>query len=528
MIDRAFEIVAWVLSIAGLAVIGWALFWDRSRGRRRCPKCWYDMGGAKADGDGRFTCSECGRVVRRERGLLRTRRRWRRGVAGVCVLGLAYAAVAYPRVRDRGWVGVVPTTALVLAHPWLADFAPRDAYMYPAPEDAPVVWLLGEELGSRVRGQDLWNWHAGWLIRNIVRTGGPHLHEYYRVTNWHDGVERTIDEGPVRLRNMPTPPQGQQLHTWLWQMLSGNERTTPHQIGRVLAFSSVRAEYPSVWWQDRSLPLRLHIGVPPVREMAARVFVRDARGELLWTGSFSQVYGHGFGGSPHGPSANGWEAGHIMLPPSDSPHEIEVTITLTEGSCAAHAVTHRIVIDPSFDAQPTTRVQMVRDETIARELSVMMGPTVSIDPEGAWASVFFGYEAMRRPESALFHDARPAVGLRIELLRDTKVVADGAMLIPTISTSFTSQLTLVRSQPLRLLDDVNVDHLATSALTLRVRGCAEVAIRDKHAERGWAGSIEWPMHPTPRHLHPLTRHPQIIFMTENGLREAQSRTEGPN
>lgn len=128
--DLVLEIAAWVLTIAGLVVIAWALFWDRARGRRRCPKCWYDMGGAKADGDGRFTCSECGRVVRRERRLFKTRRRWRRAIAGVCVLGLAYAAVAYPRVRDRGWVGAVPTTVLVFAHPLMFEHADRhDVYV---------------------------------------------------------------------------------------------------------------------------------------------------------------------------------------------------------------------------------------------------------------------------------------------------------------------------------------------------------------------------------------------------------------
>jgi hypothetical protein len=43
--------VAWVL--AGLLLVGggwlfaWALFWDRSRGRRRCPKCWYDLRGTQ-------------------------------------------------------------------------------------------------------------------------------------------------------------------------------------------------------------------------------------------------------------------------------------------------------------------------------------------------------------------------------------------------------------------------------------------------------------------------------------------------
>ena len=45
----AATIGGWLLAAAGFALFAWALFRDRSRGRKRCPKCWYDMtGGADA------------------------------------------------------------------------------------------------------------------------------------------------------------------------------------------------------------------------------------------------------------------------------------------------------------------------------------------------------------------------------------------------------------------------------------------------------------------------------------------------
>ena len=40
----------------GAPLLVWAMFGDRARGRRRCPRCWYDMSGATL-----LKCPECGR-----------------------------------------------------------------------------------------------------------------------------------------------------------------------------------------------------------------------------------------------------------------------------------------------------------------------------------------------------------------------------------------------------------------------------------------------------------------------------------
>ena len=34
-----------VVPLVGLLLILWGVWGDRSKGRTRCPKCWYDMGG---------------------------------------------------------------------------------------------------------------------------------------------------------------------------------------------------------------------------------------------------------------------------------------------------------------------------------------------------------------------------------------------------------------------------------------------------------------------------------------------------
>ncbi|MEE8153701.1 MAG: hypothetical protein V3T53_01945 [Phycisphaerales bacterium] len=90
----------WWIGGAALGLLGvWLLYWsllhDRSKGRRRCPKCWYNMSGTDS-----LTCSECGRTVKREEKLHKTRRRKR--LAGLALLTfLSGAALStWPTARD--------------------------------------------------------------------------------------------------------------------------------------------------------------------------------------------------------------------------------------------------------------------------------------------------------------------------------------------------------------------------------------------------------------------------------------------
>jgi hypothetical protein len=97
----------WGLGMGAVALLVWSLFWDRAGGRRRCPRCWYDMAGNAG-----FTCPECGHDASGERRLGRTRRRWRWvGVAAALALG-SYATSSGPRAIAHGWPGLVPTWAL--------------------------------------------------------------------------------------------------------------------------------------------------------------------------------------------------------------------------------------------------------------------------------------------------------------------------------------------------------------------------------------------------------------------------------
>jgi len=104
------------LLASSVAILVWALFWDRSRKRKRCPRCWYDMSAATS-----LTCSECGKSVKRETKLYKTRRhkRWAL-VALVGMLGGGYLIVQ-PRVKEKGWWSLVSTNVLIAGLPFASD-----------------------------------------------------------------------------------------------------------------------------------------------------------------------------------------------------------------------------------------------------------------------------------------------------------------------------------------------------------------------------------------------------------------------
>jgi len=92
------RILALLVAAAGVVIVWRALFRDRSRGRLRCPKCWYDATGLPST-----TCPECGHTVKVEADRLRTRRYWRTAMMGVLVALLLPVLVVQRRVRQYGW-----------------------------------------------------------------------------------------------------------------------------------------------------------------------------------------------------------------------------------------------------------------------------------------------------------------------------------------------------------------------------------------------------------------------------------------
>jgi hypothetical protein len=96
---------------ACVAVVWWALFRDKARGRRRCPRCWHNLEHTPG-----LVCGECGYAARSERDLGRTRRRW--GVAALGLLSVVALAVwTRLEVTQSGWEALAPSRVLVALAP---------------------------------------------------------------------------------------------------------------------------------------------------------------------------------------------------------------------------------------------------------------------------------------------------------------------------------------------------------------------------------------------------------------------------
>ncbi len=171
--DWIFTLLAWSLLGLGLVLLAWAMLWDRSRGRRRCPKCWYGMEGVPEAEGGGWTCPECGREIENERRFRRTRRRWGGALLALVLILGSYASHAGPAVRSRGWWAAAPDLLLIALLPHV------DAFDRPA-SGGGVNNALRDEVAVRSRATpqgpkgsstnptwvdgELWPWER-WLLR---------------------------------------------------------------------------------------------------------------------------------------------------------------------------------------------------------------------------------------------------------------------------------------------------------------------------------------------------------------------------
>lgn len=160
--DGYYWTLAALLGAAGLFVLYRALLHDRSRGKKRCPKCWYDMSGAPS-----LTCSECGKSVKRERKLYKTRRHKRWAAVGIVLLVSATCSALAPTISRDGWLSIVPNTALILVSPG-ADEAKSVPQWRQDALELLVRTRMDYDSVEFIQESCLWDWQWRLLINRAL------------------------------------------------------------------------------------------------------------------------------------------------------------------------------------------------------------------------------------------------------------------------------------------------------------------------------------------------------------------------
>jgi hypothetical protein len=140
--DWVYMILGLLVALGGLLLMAWALFADGSRGRRRCPKCWYNMAGTDT-----FRCPECGYEAEGERNLLKSRRRVSWALVGGAVIVAGVGCGLLARMSEATLARLIPTPILVRIAPldqqaWGAAATPRLAGGGQRPADVYLAELV--------------------------------------------------------------------------------------------------------------------------------------------------------------------------------------------------------------------------------------------------------------------------------------------------------------------------------------------------------------------------------------------------
>ncbi len=145
------------MTAVGLVLFVWALIWDRSRGRPRCPRCWYDLPGQWQP---QTVCPECGYRSLAAGQLFKTRRRWRLALGALILILVGRGVVLQPASRGGRWHAWIPSTVLIAGLPWTDEMWPWEELDRRGQVNIPgMMWK---------RRAALWDWQWRFLTRRCA------------------------------------------------------------------------------------------------------------------------------------------------------------------------------------------------------------------------------------------------------------------------------------------------------------------------------------------------------------------------
>lgn len=244
-----FATAAWSLWSFGALLALWAFFWDRPRGRARCPKCWYDMRGAASAGAG-AACPECGKPIKAQGRLFRTRRRW--GYAALAALAIVLGGVLSltPTVRSgRGWT-LVPDPVLIALLPWTGPVSQGCQYEFLRFIES-VPSFGGPTPPPRLRAMPDWK-------RRFVEARAVTALEGAAPTRLHVTLLHVVANAPAGLdvRRIVLRDLGSTAWETRWAALRvANQHLEPDQelLDPALAVAGTRSQSLPAWHEQEAL-----------------------------------------------------------------------------------------------------------------------------------------------------------------------------------------------------------------------------------------------------------------------------------
>jgi hypothetical protein len=338
------DLAAWFLTVGWFAAIvlltayaAKSFAGDAARGRRRCPRCWHELGPAPvaesaAEAEARTRhCAECGFTAPREKDTLRTRRHLVRGTLALAAI-LALVAAARVRFLAQGPWTVAPTRILLLASPHVggggfrsvqAELAARirgGALDGAQTRDAVELVVTGD--GAAPPGSEAWRTKYGGVADALLgalarddllrvrfleippelvvaflgaRDGRPQLLDIDAVTHWPagaesrlrvtfaDGTERRARFNPSSRSNnlmLEVPPDvgpGDEIR-FVLSVRAGGRTEDDGWID----YPTVLAEVPSQLGRSAKEPDAKPVDSPEMRAVIEQVFA-DSQALALWT-----------------------------------------------------------------------------------------------------------------------------------------------------------------------------------------------------------------------------------------------------
>jgi len=168
--------------VIGAAAVLFSLFGDRARGKRRCPRCWYDMRATPG-----LRCSECGYDAPCEKNLHRARLRWWRRTGSLAIV-IGIGVYATPWFKSGAWVEYAPNTLLIMRFPAIDEVDDSIAREY---------WRRFYVKDDPDSELEMWEWQRAMLAHRIVG-----------VLNDPGVVDEIKELGLMLLARMPEQAKG--------------------------------------------------------------------------------------------------------------------------------------------------------------------------------------------------------------------------------------------------------------------------------------------------------------------------------